>query len=86
MPHFTSFDGLQLAFHELGTGDAAPPIILQHGFSSSTRFEWVDCGIAAAVAGLGRRLVGLDARGHGQSDKPHDSRFYGEDQDRKSVV
>ena len=86
MPHFTSFDGLQLAFHELGTGDAAPPIILQHGFSSSTRFEWVDCGIAAAVAGLGRRLVGLDARGHGQSDKPHDSRFYGEDHMARDVM
>lgn len=86
MQHFKTQDGLTLAWHELGSGDASPPIILQHGFSSSTRFEWVDCGIAAAVAGLGRRLVGLDARGHGHSEKPHDSRFYGEDHMARDVM
>lgn len=53
--------------------------MLQHGFSSSTYWEWVECGIVEALTGLGRRVVGLDARGHGQSDKPHDTRYYGGD-------
>jgi pimeloyl-ACP methyl ester carboxylesterase len=75
--YFKTHDGLSLAWHEIGEGTGEPPIIVQHGFSSSTHFEWVDCGIADAVAGLGRRVVGIDARGHGMSDKPYDSKFYG---------
>ena len=75
---FTAPDGVSLAWYELAEGDG-PPIVLQHGFSSSTYHEWVECGIAAALAGLGRRLIGLDARGHGRSDTPHDTRFYGGD-------
>lgn len=76
---FTTADGLSLAWYELAEGSAEPPIVLQHGFSSSTWFEWVQCGIAAAVVGVGRRVIGLDARGHGASDKPHDTAFYGGD-------
>ncbi len=74
---FKSPDGLTLAWYELGTGHGEPPIVVQHGFSSSTRHEWMDCGIADAVAKLGRRVIGIDARGHGNSEKPHDSKHYG---------
>ncbi len=75
---FIASDGIGLAVHELGGGPDGVPIVLQHGFSATTQTEWVDCGIAARLDGLGRRVVGLDARGHGASDKPHQSRFYGE--------
>jgi len=83
---FRSRDGLSLTWHELGTGKAEPPIIFQHGFTSSTHFEWVLCGLADAVAALGRRTVGLDARGHGASDKPHEPRYYGEDLMARDVM
>ena len=83
---FLSRDGLRLTWHELGTGNAEPPIIFQHGFTSSTHFEWVLGGLADAVAALGRRTVGLDARGHGASDKPHESRYYGEDHMARDVM
>jgi pimeloyl-ACP methyl ester carboxylesterase len=86
MGTFRTPDGLTLTWHELGAGKAEPPVILQHGFSSSTHFEWVDCGLAAAVAALGRRTVGLDARGHGASEKPHESRYYGEDHMARDVM
>ena len=76
---FTTFDGLSLAWYELAQGNTEPPIILHHGFSSSAYFEWVECGIADAVIGLGRRVIALDARGHGSSDKPHEARFHGRD-------
>jgi len=76
---FTTSDGLRLAWSELGTGDGLPPILLQHGFSASTHSEWIECGIAQRLAGLGRRVIGVDARGHGHSEKPHLSRYYGED-------
>jgi pimeloyl-ACP methyl ester carboxylesterase len=76
---FRTADGLSLAWYELQAGNDAPPIVLQHGFSSSTWFEWVQCGVAGAVMGIGRRVLGLDARGHGNSEKPHDTSFYGGD-------
>jgi pimeloyl-ACP methyl ester carboxylesterase len=31
--------------------------------------------VVNALVAAGRRVVGLHARGHGDSDKPHDSRF-----------
>jgi pimeloyl-ACP methyl ester carboxylesterase len=74
---FQSPDGLTLAWYELGGGDALPPIMMQHGFSSSTEHEWVECKIVDDLAVLGRRMIGIDARGHGNSDKPHDPARYG---------
>jgi pimeloyl-ACP methyl ester carboxylesterase len=83
---FTTPDGFRHAFFDLGTGSANPPIILQHGFTASTRTEWVECGIAAALAGLGRRVIGVDALGHGLSDKPHDPVHYGESRMARDIA
>jgi pimeloyl-ACP methyl ester carboxylesterase len=83
---FNSSDGLSLAWYEAGHGAELPPIIMQHGFSSSFYWEWVECGLAEAVAGLGRRVIGIDARGHGQSDKPHETRYYGENHMARDVM
>ncbi len=54
-----------------------PPVILLHGGVSSfdhtyAQFGWVE---ALTVAGL--RVVGLDFRGHGNSERPHDPACYG---------
>src|SRR6188768_257100 len=75
---FATPDGISHAFYELGGGDAGPPIIMQHGFSATTWHEWVQCGISDKIATLGRRVIGLDARGHGQSTRSHDPNDYGE--------
>lgn len=83
---FLASDGIRIAWYELGGGTGGPPIVLQHGFSANTASEWVDCGIAGRLMALGRRIVALDARGHGQSEKPHDSRFYGESRMADDVI
>ena len=77
---FTTSDGMVHAWYELGDAAApCPAIIIQHGFSATTFHEWVAPGIAAAlVQRLGRRLIGLDAMGHGQSTRSHDPAHYGE--------
>ena len=75
---FTTSDGFAHAWYELGGGAAGPAIVLQHGFTANTWHEWVECGIAQRIVGLGRRVVGIDALGHGRSDRPHDSASYGE--------
>jgi pimeloyl-ACP methyl ester carboxylesterase len=75
---FTTPDGMRHAYYELGSSEAGPPIIMQHGFSATTWHEWVQCGISDKLATLGRRLIGLDAMGHGQSTRSHDPKHYGE--------
>jgi pimeloyl-ACP methyl ester carboxylesterase len=76
--HFTTTDGFRIAFHELGGPADGFPVILQHGYTANTQSEWVGCGIALAIAGLGRRVIGIDALGHGASDRPHEPEHYGE--------
>jgi pimeloyl-ACP methyl ester carboxylesterase len=70
---FASFDGLGIAYDVLGEGPAA---LLHHGFASSSATNWVRPGVAAAIAGAGHTVVLIDARGHGESDKPHDPHSY----------
>lgn len=76
--HFDTRDGFRIAFHELGGPPDGFPVILQHGYTANTQSEWVSCGIAAAIAGIGRRVIGIDALGHGASDRPHEPEHYGE--------
>ncbi|MGY6500794.1 MAG: alpha/beta fold hydrolase [Acidimicrobiales bacterium] len=75
MSRFESFDGIEIAFHEFGEGDGIP-VLLHHGFAADTATNWGGPGIVAALVTDGRRVIGIDARGHGESDKPHDSEAY----------
>jgi pimeloyl-ACP methyl ester carboxylesterase len=71
-------DGVAVAVHRWGARSAQPPVVLLHGFLATTRGNWVRPGIVAALLAAGREVIGIDARGHGESDKPHDPRCYGE--------
>jgi pimeloyl-ACP methyl ester carboxylesterase len=51
-----------------------PPLVLQHGFSMSLH-DWYELGYVA-VLGDRYRLILLDARGHGASDRPHAPEAY----------
>jgi pimeloyl-ACP methyl ester carboxylesterase len=74
----TASDGVGLAVHRWGARGELPPVVLQHGFATSTRGNWVRPGIVPALLAAGREVIGIDARGHGESDKPREPRFYGE--------
>lgn len=72
-------DGLTLVVHAWdGSGPAAHPVVLHHGFSASAFVEWPRTGLLQALLAAGRRVLAVDARGHGESDKPHDAARYGE--------
>ena len=51
-----------------------PPLVLQHGFTSSLQ-SWYAYGYVAALQPH-YRLILIDARGHGQSDKLYDPQAY----------
>lgn len=68
-------DGVRIAYESIGDGR---PIILAHGFASDRRQNWANVGWYDALMGAGFRVVALDFRGHGESDRPHEDRFYGD--------
>jgi pimeloyl-ACP methyl ester carboxylesterase len=56
------------------TGDG-PPLVLQHGFGDSST-SWFEYGYVDVLS-RSYRIILIDSRGHGQSDKPHDPSSYG---------
>lgn len=73
MHHFSS-DGVDIAFIDEGEGD---PVLLIHGFASNVRTNWVDTGWVKTLTGAGYRVIALDNRGHGESEKLYDEAVYG---------
>ncbi len=61
--------------YQVSGNPAGPPLLLHHGFTQNL-YTWHMRGYAK-VLGAHFRLILLDARGHGQSDKPHDAEAYG---------
>src|SRR5215470_18838781 len=68
-------DGVRLHF-EVNGPDSGTPIVLVHGFASDYRLNWVGTRWQETLVEAGFRVVGLDCRGHGDSDKPHDEAAY----------
>ncbi|HUH50424.1 MAG TPA: alpha/beta fold hydrolase, partial [Mycoplana sp.] len=77
LPSFSRFrhDGLELAFFDEGN-PAGEPVLLIHGFASSASVNWVHPGWLKTLGEAGYRVIAIDNRGHGRSDKPHDPALY----------
>lgn len=74
---FPSFDGVELAWHEMGAKDTgARPVVLIHGYFSNAEVNWIKYGHAAKLAARGFRVIMPDLRAHGASAKPHDPAAY----------
>ena len=74
MEIFRSFDGVELSYDD--PGGRGEPLMLLHGFTTSSRIDWVETGVCGALLRKGRRVIILDARGHGESAKPHHAHSY----------
>jgi pimeloyl-ACP methyl ester carboxylesterase len=72
----STFESAGAKIHFIDEG-AGPPILLVHGFASNLEGNWRATGVIAALIESGRRVIALDCRGHGKSDKPHDPKAYG---------
>jgi pimeloyl-ACP methyl ester carboxylesterase len=75
---YTTADGIEIAYREWGERGSSPPVVLHHGFVANAEANWVAPGVVAALLDAGHRVIAPDARGHGDSDKPHDPACYGE--------
>lgn len=74
MVQFFTSETVSLAFIDEGEGD---PILLIHGFASNHRINWLSTGWLTTLLEAGRRVIALDNRGHGASDKLYDPESYG---------
>lgn len=68
-------DGVRLHY-EIHGSERGAPIVAVHGFASDYRLNWVGTRWQEALTAAGFRVIGLDCRGHGHSDKPHDEAAY----------
>ena len=68
-------DGVRLHY-EIHGPERGTPIVLVHGFASDYRLNWVGSRWQETLTGNGFRIIGLDCRGHGHSDKPHEEAAY----------
>ncbi len=65
--------GVRIAFTDEGEGD---PVLLIHGFASSVNDNWIDPSWTGFLAQNGFRVVAIDNRGHGESEKLYDPTAY----------
>lgn len=71
------FDSAGVRIHyELHGPERGAPLVAVHGFASDYRLNWVGSRWQETLTGTGFRVIGMDCRGHGHSDKPHDPAAY----------
>src|ERR1700726_2295119 len=68
---YTGNQGVRIHYRIEGAG---LPLVLQHGFTRSLE-DWKSCGYIARLKS-DYQVILIDARGHGQSDKPRDPEAY----------
>jgi len=62
--------------HEADGGTSLRPVLVLHGFASSTELNWESTGWITALTGAGRRVITVDLPGHGRSDAPREREHY----------
>ena len=67
---------LYVEVHDPATDAGLRPVLLIHGFSSSSKLNWEDTGWLAALLEAGRRVITVDLPGHGRSGAPEDLDSY----------
>src|SRR4051794_35700762 len=72
MPSFKNGD-VEIAYLDEGEGE---PILLVHGFASNKNVNWVYPTWVSELKKNGRRVIALDNRGHGESEKLYDPAAY----------
>jgi pimeloyl-ACP methyl ester carboxylesterase len=71
---FFDSNGVRIRYVDHGAG---LPVVLVHGFTGSIERSWIETGVLPDLA-RDYRVIALDLRGHGLSDKPHHPRAYEE--------
>jgi len=79
---FTSFDGIKIYYEVTGNGR---PVLLVHGFIVDGE-SWKKTFLYDGLLRAGFKVIVLDMRGNGKSDKPHDPEAYAKDAEAKDII
>src|SRR4026209_987870 len=79
---FRSFDSTKIYYEVRGTGEA---VVLVHGFIVNGQ-SWKRTELYKDLLNAGYKVIILDQRGNGFSDKPHDSTAYDNDAEAKDIM
>ena len=80
--YFQSFDGTKIAYQVKGQGE---PVLLVHGFIVNGE-SWKKSAVYADLLARGYKVIILDQRGNGKSDKPHTAEAYANDAEAKDIM
>jgi pimeloyl-ACP methyl ester carboxylesterase len=80
--YFTSFDTTKICYEVRGAGY---PVILIHGFSGTGQ-GWKNTAVYNDLLTAGYRVILIDLRGNGRSDKPHIDLAYAHDAEAKDIM
>ena len=80
--YFSSFDGSKIYYEIRGKGK---PVLLVHGFISNST-SWKRTALYTDLLNDGYKVILLDMRGNGKSDKPHDTAAYENDAEAKDIM
>ena len=79
---FTSFDSTKIYYEVKGSGDA---VLLVHGFIVNGQ-SWKRTELYKDLLATGYKVIILDQRGNGFSDKPHTPEAYENDAEAKDIM
>ena len=80
--YYNSFDSTKIYYEVKGEGY---PVILIHGFSGTGQ-GWKNCAVYNDLLSAGYKVVLIDQRGNGHSDKPHTDAGYANDAEAKDIM
>ncbi|MGZ3751346.1 MAG: alpha/beta fold hydrolase [Mucilaginibacter sp.] len=79
---YPSFDGTKIYYEVKGDGY---PVVLIHGFSGTSQ-GWKRGKLYADLLSAGYKVILLDQRGNGRSDKPHTDAAYAHDAEARDIM
>jgi len=80
--YFISFDGVKIYYEAKGEGY---PVILIHGFSGTSQ-GWKRGKLYGDLLKAGYKVIIMDLRGNGRSDKPHTDEAYANNAEAKDIM
>ncbi|MFI5153373.1 MAG: alpha/beta fold hydrolase [Chitinophagales bacterium] len=82
--YFTSFDGVKIYYEVKGRG-GGEPVLLVHGFIANGE-SWKMTAIYTGLINAGYKVITMDLRGNGKSDKPREDSSYSNDAEAKDLM
>lgn len=80
--YYTASDGIKIYYEVKGTGY---PVVLVHGFIVNSQ-SWKRGKLYFDLVAAGYKVITIDLRGNGQSDKPRDCDLYANDAEAKDIM